>query len=125
MDFTNNEVDVLKTLLVADHPLTSAEIIANSVNKTWKDRSIHLFIKMLLEKGAIQEVGFVRTGKTFGRTFAVTDIGRREHLNMAVDFIKDAAPTEIVAAMFDREDVNIETLQNIEKMIKKRKRELK
>ena len=124
MKLTNNELDVLKTLLAADQPLTSADIIANSVNKTWKDRSIHLLIKTLLEKGAIHEVGFTRTGKTFGRTFAATDIGKNAHLDMAVDFVKDAGPTEIVAAMFDSQDVDMETLNRIEAIIKKRKQEL-
>jgi len=124
MIFTNNEIEVMKVLLKAECPLTCVDIIANSVNKTWKDRSIHLLINSLLEKNAIEEIGFVRTGRTYGRTFAVTNFGREAYLKEAVNFVDKTDTIEFMAALFDKKEIDLETIQNLEELIKKRKEDL-
>ena len=124
MIFTNNEIEIMKVLLGAECPLTCAGIIANSVNKTWKDRSIHLLINTLLEKNAIEEAGFVRTGRTYGRTFAVTNTGRDAYLKEAVNFVDKTDTVELMAALFDKKEIDLNTIQNLEELIKKRKENL-
>jgi len=121
MIFTNNEIEVVKILLKAERPLTCADIIANSANKTWKDRSIYLLINTLLEKNAIEEAGFVRTGRTYGRTFAVTNIGKEAYLNEAINFIDKTDTIELMSALFDKKEIDLDTIQNLEELIKKRK----
>ena len=69
-NITKSELEMLQVLWQADAPLSRAEIIESSKNKTWKDSSIHILINGLLNKGLIYEAGFARSGKTFGRLFA-------------------------------------------------------
>lgn len=77
MDLTKSELNILEILLSEERPLSKSDILAcASKNRPWKDSTIHIIINGLLEKGAIEEVGFVRTGKTYGRTFAPTKEGR-------------------------------------------------
>lgn len=69
MEFTKKEQELMDVLWKAGRPLSSKEIVENSIDKTWKDSSIHILLNSLLDKGAIKEAGYVRTGKGYGRTF--------------------------------------------------------
>lgn len=67
---TKSEVEILKILWQSDDPLTSSEIINKSLEKSWKDRSIHSILNNLLEKNEIKVVGKVQTTKNYARQFA-------------------------------------------------------
>lgn len=53
----------------ADHPMAQTEVVSTCVDRKWKERSIFSMLNSLMEKGVLQEVGFVRSGKTYARTF--------------------------------------------------------
>ena len=53
-------------------PLSRADLLARSEEKTWKDSSVHILLNGLLQKGAIQEAGLVKRIKTYGRVFTPT-----------------------------------------------------
>ena len=48
------------------------EAAAEKGELTWKERSIFSMLNSLMEKGAIVADGFVRSGKTYARTFKAT-----------------------------------------------------
>lgn len=75
MELTKKEQELMEVLWKAGRPLSSKEIVENSIDKTWKDSSIHILLNSLLDKGAIKEAGYVRTGKGYGRTFEPTESG--------------------------------------------------
>ena len=56
----------------AGKPLTRGEILELSVDKNWKDNSIHILLNRLLAKGALKEGGFARSGKSYGRLYVAT-----------------------------------------------------
>ncbi len=64
-----SELEIMEVLWAADEPLCRADIIARSQDKTWKDSSVHILLNSMLKKEAIQEAGFVRRGKGYGRVF--------------------------------------------------------
>ena len=53
----------------ADHPMAQTEVVTTCVDRKWKERSIFSMLNSLMEKGVLKEVGFVRSGKTYARTF--------------------------------------------------------
>ena len=59
----------MNVLWKAGRPLTRGEILELSVDKTWKDNSVHILLNRLLAKGAIAEGGFARSGKSYGRLY--------------------------------------------------------
>ncbi len=59
MEFTANELQLLTVLWNAFEPLTCSEIFMRSLNKTWKDTSLHTILNRLLQKDAIKEVGSI------------------------------------------------------------------
>ena len=69
MELTKKEQELMEVLWKAERPLSSKEIVENSIDKTWKDSSIHILLNSLLDKGAIKEAGYVRTWKGYGSNF--------------------------------------------------------
>ena len=72
MELTRSEMEIMDVLWESDKPLSRADLLARSEEKTWKDSSVHILLNGLLAKGAIREAGLVKRSKTYGRTFAPT-----------------------------------------------------
>jgi len=65
------EEEVLSILWKAGKPMISSEVVANiEEGHVWKTNSFHLIIKSLIEKGYVNEAGYVRSGKRIARLFA-------------------------------------------------------
>lgn len=55
---TKSEREIMDVLWEKREALTSSEIIKSSINKSWKDTSIHLLLRVLLKKNIIEVAGF-------------------------------------------------------------------
>ena len=98
-------------------PMSRADLLARSEEKTWKDSSVHILLNGLLQKGAIQEAGLVKRIKTYGRVFAPT-LTREEYF--ATTIFSHRHKPEIVglfAALLKRDDITPADLDNIEALI--------
>lgn len=69
MELTKSELEIMNVIWAAGRALTRGEILELSVDKNWKDNSIHILLNRLLAKGAIVESGFARSGKSYGRLY--------------------------------------------------------
>lgn len=66
---------VAQVLWDSDKPLSQQQILdaaEASGSFTWKARSIFSTINSLMDKGVVKTEGFVRSGKTYSRTFQAT-----------------------------------------------------
>ena len=72
MELTKSEMEIMDVLWGSDKPLSRADLLARSEEKTWKDSSVHILLNGLLQKGAIAEAGLVKRSKTYGRVFSPT-----------------------------------------------------
>ena len=75
MELTKSELEIMNVIWGAGKPLTRGEILELSVDKNWKDNSIHILLNRLLVKGALTEGGFARSGKSYGRLYEATLTG--------------------------------------------------
>ena len=75
MELTKSELEIMNVIWAAGHPLTRGEILELSVDKNWKDNSIHILLNRLLAKGAVVEGGFARSGKSYGRLYEAAITG--------------------------------------------------
>lgn len=66
---TKSEQQIMEIFWQADHPMAQTEVIKTCEDRKWKERSIFSMLNSLMAKGVLQEVGFVRSGKTYARTF--------------------------------------------------------
>jgi len=53
MILTKKELEIMTLLWTEKIPMTSAEIVAASIKRTWKDSSIHIIMKKLIDKEAV------------------------------------------------------------------------
>ena len=71
-DVTKSQLEILNVLWRAGEPLSRGDILEKSTDKSWKGSSIHILLNGLLEKNLIEEAGFARAGKVWGRLYAPT-----------------------------------------------------
>lgn len=72
MVLTRSEMEIMDVLWNSGKPMSRSDILESSPDKSWKDSSVHILLNGLLRKRIIQEAGFVKRSKTYGRTFAPT-----------------------------------------------------
>ena len=124
MELTRNELEIMEVLWQAGRPITSAEIVKLSVKKTWKDSSIHILINSLLKKDAIREEGFVRTGKGYGRTFVPTDSGENYYAEYLADIASKTSTATLFSALLKNSDLSKQDIEELDELLKKKKKEL-
>lgn len=123
MEFTKSELEVLNVLWQSHRPLSRNEILTLSTNKTWKDSSIHILLNSLLKKGALQEAGFVKSGKTWGRLYAAI-ISCEEYFATNVFVPGGKVIMPLISTMINSGSLTNDMVEKIFEMIEKRKRQL-
>ena len=122
MELTKSEMEIMDVLWGSEKPLSRADLLACSEEKTWKDSSVHILLNGLLQKGAIQEAGLVKRSKTYGRIFSPT-MTREEYF--ATTIFSHRHKPEIVglfAALLKREDISQEDLAQIAALVAERQK---
>lgn len=121
MELTKSEMEIMDVLWEAGVPMSRADLLAHSEEKTWKDSSVHILLNSLLQKAAIREAGVVKRSKTYGRIFVPT-LTREEYF--AATIFSHRHKPEIVGlfeALLNRPEVTGEDLARIGEMIAKKK----
>jgi predicted transcriptional regulator len=117
LELTKSEMEIMDVLWGSEKPLSRADLLTRSEEKTWKDSSVHILLNGLLQKGAIQEAGLVKRSKTYGRIFSPT-MTREEYF--ATTIFSHRHKPQIVGlfeALLRRDDITKEDLDAISAMI--------
>ena len=117
MELTKSEMEIMDVLWGSEKPMSRADLLARSEEKTWKDSSVHILLNGLLQKGAIMEAGLVKRSKTYGRVFSPTMT--REEYFAATIFSHRHKPdiVGLFAALLNRDDITQEQYAQIAAMI--------
>ena len=59
MELTRSEMEIMDVLWETGKPLSRADLLEHTEEKTWKDSSVHILLNSLLQKEAIREAGLV------------------------------------------------------------------
>lgn len=121
MELTKSEMEIMDVLWDTDKPMSRADLLAQSEEKTWKDSSVHILLNGLLQKGAIQEAGLVKRSKTYGRVFSPT-LTREEYFATTI-FCHRHKPdiVGLFEALLRRDDITEEELSKITALIEQKK----
>lgn len=121
MQLTKSEMEIMDVLWDAGEPLSRADLLDRSEEKTWKDSSVHILLNGLLQKGAIVEAGLVKRSKTYGRVF-LPALTREEYFASTI-FSHPHKPSIIglFDALLRRDDITREDLDQLASMIEQRK----
>lgn len=123
MYLTSNEIEVMDVLWSAGRPLSRADIIGESINKGWKDGSVHILLNSLLQKGAIMEAGFIKCGKTYGRLYAPKLSCEEYHISTLTSTRKKPEITKLFSALIQTQKMDGETISQLEEMLRRKKSE--
>ncbi|MBQ2927179.1 MAG: BlaI/MecI/CopY family transcriptional regulator [Oscillospiraceae bacterium] len=117
MELTKSEMEIMDVLWGSEKPLSRADLLERSEEKTWKDSSVHILLNGLLQKGAIQEAGLVKRSKTYGRVFSPT-MTREEYFANTI-FCHRHKPdiVGLFAALLQREDITAEQMSEISALV--------
>ena len=117
MVLTKCELEIMDVLWSSDKPLSRADFLTNEGKKTWKDSSIHILLNGLLQKGAIEEVGFVKRSKTYGRTFLPTLTREQYFATNIFSYTHKPNIVGLVEALLQREDITPEEMARIKQLV--------
>ena len=122
MELTRSEMEIMDVLWASDCPLSRADLLERSEEKSWKDSSVHILLNGLLNKNAIREAGMVKRSKTYGRTFTPTLT--REQYFAATIFSHRHKPelVGLFAALLQREEITDAELSRIASLVEQRKK---
>ena len=119
MHLTKSEQQIMEIFWQADHAMAQTEVVKTCVDRKWKERSIFSMLNSLMEKGVLREVGFVRSGKTYDRTFEPA----MSHAEYLASVVAEQLPAkqlpELIAALMQK----VETTPAIQKEMRAALRE--
>lgn len=121
MELTKSEMEIMDVLWESGEPMSRADLLSHSNEKTWKDSSVHILLNGLLQKNAIREAGVVKRSKTYGRTFVPT-MSREEYF--AGTIFSHRHKPEIVglfAALLERNEITAADLDQIRILIDRKR----
>lgn len=129
-NLTKNEQEIMEVLWRENRALSRSEIIDLSEDRSWKASSIHILLNQLIEKEAIKVSGFVKTGKNYGRIYAPMYSEEEYYARQFKDSRsyqqeKAASIVNFVSAFISNEEIDEQTIDNLEKLLEKKRKELK
>jgi predicted transcriptional regulator len=117
MVLTKSELEIMDVLWDSSCPLSRSDLLERSEEKNWKDSSVHILLNGLLQKNAIQNVGYVKRSKTYGRTFQATLTREEYFANTIFSYRHKPEVIGLISALLDRPEVTPEVLAQIEAMV--------
>ena len=122
---TKSELAVMEVLWDEGEALTSAEIIQKSIEKEWKDSSVHLLINSLLKKKVVTVAGFKKTTKNYARTFVPVEGKEQFLVGQIIDKKTTLTARKRIYSYLIEKESNLEMIEFIQKLLEERKEEIK
>ena len=117
VELTRSEMEIMDVMWESGVPMSRADLLAHSEEKTWKDSSIHILLNGLLQKGAIQEAGLIKRIKTYGRVFTPTMTREEYFANTIFSHRHKPQIVGLFAALLQREEVTDEDRKALEALL--------
>ena len=124
---TKSEMEIMEVLWDAGKALTTSEIVQRSKEKEkeWKDSSVHLLIKSLMDKDVIKVEGFKKTTKNYARTFVPVETREQFLVGQIIDDKTTTEDKKRIYSYIIGKESDPELINYIEELLKERKKELK
>lgn len=123
MELTRSELEIMNVIWTAGRPLTRGEILEQSVDKSWKNNSVHILLNRLLAKGAIAEGGFARSGKSYGRLYEQQISGEEYYAENVFSVSADKLDM-LFDALLSSKSVDLHLLEKMQKKLEEKRNTL-
>lgn len=115
---TKSQLEILRVMWEAGTPLSRGDILERSTEKSWKGSSIHILLNSLLEKNLIEEAGFARAGKVWGRLYAPT-ISIEEYYASILQSGPAFDTEKLIGMILEWEKLDEETVSAVKELVRK------
>lgn len=120
MVLTKSELEIMDVLWDSTCPLSRSDLLERSEEKNWKDSSVHILLNGLLQKNAIEKVGYVKRSKTYGRTFQATLTREEYFANTIFSYRHKPELVGLISALLERPEMTPEILKQIAALVSER-----
>ena len=117
MVLTKSELEIMDVLWDAEDPLSRADLLERSEEKNWKDSSVHILLNGLLQKNAIESVGYVKRCKTYGRVFKPVLTREQYYAGLIFAFPHKPDMIGVFRELLSRPEMTPEALARIEALV--------
>lgn len=118
---TKKQLEVMKILWSSNTPLIASEIVAKG--ETLNINTVQACLRSLISKKYIKVADIVYSGTVLTRSY-IPIVSKEKYLSTAcTDILGDAKFLSLIASLIDTE-TDIKELEELEKMIKQKKKEL-
>lgn len=126
--FTDKEISVLKVLWDTEEPLSRPQILERTTDQELNPNTFHFSLNRLIEKGYIAVAGVARCGMNYGRTYTAVKSRGDYIFDVARDTLPEVSEetnvAELMAAFVERAQISEKTIEELEAMLAKRRKEL-
>lgn len=127
LNLTNREMDVLNILWSAEKSLVASEITKADISLTIN--TVQAVLRSLLKKNLIEIAEIVYSGTVLCRSYRPTitskDFALQQFVTQFENLDKSITPPNFVAALLEREKNEESVIEELEKLLQDRKRQLK
>lgn len=125
---TENEFSILTLLWTKKRSLSRPEILENLSDNDWNPNSIHLILNSMIKKGVLKVDGITRCGQNYGRTYAPTmtqeEYAASQMIRLTPNLPQSKRLLGIFAALVDKDGIDSETIEEMEKLLAAKRKEL-
>lgn len=125
---TENEFSILTLLWTEKRSLSRPEILTSLSENNWNPNSIHLILNSMISKGVLQVDGIARCGQNYGRTYAPTMTQEEYAASQMIRLTPNLTPGRrllgVFAALVDKNGIDAETIDEMEKLLEQKRKEL-
>jgi predicted transcriptional regulator len=125
---TISELSILQLLWKEERALSRPEILENLPTLDFTPASIHAVLNSMIDKGVLEVEGLVRCGKIYGRTYRPTmtqeDYTAAQIVKLTPNLTQHKRITGIFAALVNYKGIDLETIEELEAMLKEKRKEL-
>lgn len=127
MKFTDSELQIMELFWDLKKPLSSQDILNLSPkDKLWKDNSLFIMIQTLQKKEAIKEIGAVKGDKGKYLRLFEPALCRKEYFSKQLPgSLEERDIPALFSALIKDADLNEDTIQELEDILRKKKAEKK
>lgn len=119
---SDRQLEIMELMWKEKRPLIASEIVG--IKEDLNINTVQASLRSLIKKGYITMQGIVYSGTVLCRSYE-TCVTKEEYLNVLCENIDKFAESGSVMASLIEKETSEETLNKLEKMIAKRKKELK
>ncbi|WP_077609399.1 BlaI/MecI/CopY family transcriptional regulator [Clostridium sp. Marseille-P2415] len=127
LNLTNREMDVLNVLWSAEKSLVASEI--TKADRSLTINTVQAVLRSLLKKNLIEIAEIVYSGTVLCRSYRPTitskDFTLQQFVTQFENLDKSITPPNFVAALLEREKNEESVIEELEKLLQERKRQLK